>query len=180
MRPPGPEVGPGALVVGLGSPDRGDDAIGAEVAGAVAGLGLPHVAVMVHEDPTDLIELWSGSDPVVVVDAVRSGAAAGTLVILETGAGLGPLPQPAWRWTGRGGTHAFGVAEAVELGRALRRLPPRLTLVGIEARAFEHGAPLSPEVAAALPGAVDAVVGAISLGTARNACGREGLDHVPG
>jgi hydrogenase maturation protease len=166
--------------VGLGSPDRGDDAIGAEVAVAVAALDLPHVAVLVHQVPTDLIELWSGHDPVVVVDAVRSGAAAGTLVILETGAGLDPLPRSAWQGTGRGGTHAFGVAEAVELGRALRRLPSRLTIVGIEARAFEHGGALSPEVAAALPGALAAVVDAVSPGTQRNARREEGLDHVPG
>jgi hydrogenase maturation protease len=164
----------------VGSPDRGDDAIGAKVAGAVTALGLPHVAVIVHEDPTDLIELWSGSDPVVVIDAVRSGAAAGTLTILETGAGLDPLPASAWRWTRRGGTHAFGVAEAVELGRALHRLPPRLTIVGIEARAFEHGAPLSPEVAAALPDALEAVLGAVSHSRQGNAHRREGHDHVPG
>jgi hydrogenase maturation protease len=166
--------------VGLGNPDRGDDAIGAAVAHAVAALGLPHVAVIEHEDPTDLIELWSGSDPVVVIDAVRSGAVAGTLVILETGAGLDPLPQSARRWTGSGGTHAFGTADAVELARALRRLPSRLTIVGVEARGFEHGAPLSPEVAAALPRALDAVVGAVSLGTQRDPVCEEGLDHVPG
>lgn len=179
-RPPGPGAGAEALVVGLGSPDRGDDAIGAKVADAFAALGMPHVAVTVHEDPTDLIELWSGFDPVVVIDAVRSGAPAGTLVILETGAGLEPLPQSAWRSTGRGGTHSFGVAAAIELGRALRRLPPRLTLIGIEARAFEHGAPLSPEVAAALPHALDAVVGAVSPGAQSNPREWAGLDHVPG
>ena len=167
-------------MVGLGSPDRGDDAVGTEVAGAVAALGLPHAEVLVHEDPTDLIELWSGCDPVVVIDAVRSGAAAGTLTVLEAGAGLEQLPWSAARWAGRGGTHAFGVAEAIELARALHRLPPRLTLVGIEARAFEHGAPLSPEVAAAIPGAVDAVVRAVTADAETHAPLREGLDHVPG
>lgn len=183
-------TGGGALVVGLGGPDRGDDAIGAEVAGRVAALRLPGVAVVVHEDPTDLIELWSGRELVVVVDAVRSGAAAGTLVILETGAGREPLPQSAWAPMGRGGTHAFGVAAAVELARAIRRLPPRLTLVGIEARSFEQGTPLSREVLAALPRAVEAVVDAVthveamagvaSPGAAREPCDREGIDHVPG
>jgi Ni,Fe-hydrogenase maturation factor len=37
--------------------------------------------------------------------------------------------------------------EAVELGRAIDALPASLTLVGIEGRAFDHGAGLSREVA---------------------------------
>ena len=189
----GPEetTGGGALVVGLGGPDRGDDAVGVEVASRVAALGLPRVAVLVHEDPTDLIELWSGRELVVVVDAVRSGAAAGTLVILETGPGLGPLPHSARvRRLRGGGTHSWGVAAAVELARVLGRLPPRLTLVGIEARSFEQGAPLSPEVLAALPRAVEAVVGAVSEtsavvgvvppGARAKPSGLKGVDHVPG
>ena len=60
-----------------------------------------------------------------------------------------------------GGTHAFGLAEAVELARALRRLPQRLVLVGVEAVGFDYGAPLSPEVAAAVHGAVDTVAGIV-------------------
>jgi hydrogenase maturation protease len=39
----------------------------------------------------------------------------------------------------------------VELGRALGRLPNRLVVVGVEAERFDHGAPLSPHVAAAVP-----------------------------
>lgn len=35
-----------------------------------------------HEDPTDLTLLWRGR-PVAVVDAARSGAAPGTLVIVD-------------------------------------------------------------------------------------------------
>ena len=173
-------IGGTTLVVGLGSPDRGDDAVGSAVASAVAALGMPDVEVVVHEDPTDLIELWSGFDRVVIVDAVRSGATPGTLRTLETAQGRAPLPQSAWSRTGRGGTHAFGVAAAIELGRALRRLPRRLTLVGVEARAFEHGTPLSPEVAAAIPGAVSAVLTLVGTGTVGTPAPSRGRAHVPG
>jgi len=146
------------LVVGLGAQDRGDDAVGAAVAGAVA-VRLAGVAVVVHEDPTGLLDVWAGHDPVVVVDAVRTGAAAGTVHHLETvTAGL-PIRS------GHAGTHAIGLAEMVELGRALGRLPERLVVVGIEAERFDHGAPLSPAVAAAVPVAV------------RRVC--EELGHVP-
>ena len=122
-----------ALVVGLGNPDRGDDAVGAEVARAVADRGLPRVQVVEHEDPTGLLDVWAGHDPVVVVDAVRSG-----------------------------GTHAFGLGAAVELARALHRLPDRLVVIGVEADTFEYGAPLSGPVAAAVQPAADRVLAVLA------------------
>jgi hydrogenase maturation protease len=142
----------GPLVIGLGSPDRGDDAVGRAVARAVAA-DLPGVAVIDHEDPTSLLDLWAGHDPVVVVDAVRSGAEAGTVHWLETSGPGEPVTASAWTHTGHGGTHAVGLAEMVELGRALGRLPARLVVVGVEAECFDHGAPLSPRVAEAVPAA---------------------------
>ncbi len=106
---------------------------------------------------------------------MRSGTTTGTVRVLETGVGGEPLPESAWAGTGRAGTHAFGVGAAVELARALRRLPPRVVLVGVEAAAFDHGAPLTPEVAAAMPDAVDAVIGAIGRAGLHTA-GRVGTD----
>ena len=50
----------------------------------------------------------------------------------------------------RSSTHAFGVADAVELARALDRLPERLDVYAIEGASFAAGAPLSPAVAAAI------------------------------
>lgn len=149
------------LVVGLGSPDRGDDAVGPAVAADVAALGLAGVEVVTHEDPTALVDLWSDRDLAVVVDAVCSGAPPGSVTVLETGGDARPLPESAWAGTGRGGTHAFGLAAAVELSRALHRLPPRVVVVGVEAAAFEHGEPLSPPVTEALPAAVHAVLAAV-------------------
>jgi hydrogenase maturation protease len=149
-------------VVGLGSADRGDDAVGAAVVRAVAAL-LPTADVHVHEDPSALLDLWWGRDLVVVVDAVRSGAPGGTVHVLEAGRTT-PVPGLAARvGAGIGGTHAFGLAEVVDLARALRRLPDRLVVVGVEVERLDHGAPLSPAVAAAVPVAAvrvaDLVVG---------------------
>lgn len=153
----------GPLVIGLGSPDRGDDAVGRAVARAVAAR-LSGVAVLDHEDPTGLLDLWAGHDPVVVVDAVRSGARAGAFHWLETGRAGPPLGARAWTRSGHGGTHAIGLAEMVEIGRALGRLPARLVVVGVEAAQFEHGAPMSPLVAAAVPLAAARVSDALSVG----------------
>jgi hydrogenase maturation protease len=43
-------------------------------------------------------------------------------------------------------THALGVAEAIELARALGRLPARLEVYAIEGARFTAGAGLSPAV----------------------------------
>jgi hydrogenase maturation protease len=156
-----PQVNVRPLVVGLGSPDRGDDAVGPIVARRVAALRLPDIRVLEREDPTSLIDLLSDHDPVVVVDAVHSDGPPGRLMVVETGCGAPALPARSWARTGRGGTHAFGLAAAVELARALGRLPGRLVLLGIEAVAMDHGQPLSPAVAAAVPLAVEAVIGSL-------------------
>jgi hydrogenase maturation protease len=149
-----------ALVVGIGNPDRGDDGVGPLVAERVARLRLPDVEVVADGQPLDLVEHLPGHDDVVVVDATRSrgGHRPGTMhVVRVDGTPLG----------GNGptlGSHGVGLAEAVELARALGRLPPRLTLVGVEARAAEPGAPLSEPVRDSLDAAVRAVLAALPTG----------------
>ena len=59
-----------------------------------------------------------------------------------------------------GSTHAIGVAEVVEIARALDRLPERLTVYGIEVGKMSHGSDLSPEVEAAVNTVVAEVGGA--------------------
>jgi hypothetical protein len=54
------------------------------------------------------------------------------------------------RRTGPAGTHALGVADAVELARALDLLPARLALVGVEAGSSGVGEGLSGPVQARL------------------------------
>ncbi len=173
------------LVVGLGSPDRGDDAAGPLVAAAVAAQVADRALVGVHvverEDPTALIDLLDPAGPAgawaaaVIIDAVRSGAAPGTVTILDVGPGAQDLRSLGARLhPGPAGTHGFGLAGAIELARALDRLPPRVVVVGIEAVGFEHGAPLPAPVLAAIPRAADAALGIIEEATARIRPGARG------
>jgi hydrogenase maturation protease len=162
-----------ALLVGLGSPDRGDDAVGPVVAGAVAAFGLTGVTVVEQEDPTDLVLEWDAHELVVVVDAVVSGGVPGTVLVTEVGAE--PVSPQTWAALGAGGTHAFGLGEAVELARVLGRLPAQVRLVLVEAEHLTPGAPLSDAVADAVPRAVEAVLAALGP-TASKA----GAGHVPG
>ena len=132
------------LVVGLGNTWRSDDGAGPAVARALG----DDPRVLVHEgEPIGLLDAWEGAADVMVVDAVSSGAPAGTVHRLD--AAVAPLPATV----ARGSTHAFGLAETIELSRTLGRLPERLTVYGIEGGRFDAGDKLSPPVRAA----VDAV-----------------------
>lgn len=135
-------------MVGLGSPDRGDDGVGPAVAQAVAARAIHDVDVVPHVDPSELLHVMNGYHLVIVVDAVASGGAPGAVAVLET-------PPPG---AGTSGTHDLGLAEVIALARALGRLPPRLLIVAVEAIDFGHGRGLSPAVEAAVPRAVEAVV----------------------
>jgi hydrogenase maturation protease len=81
---------------------------------------------------------------VILVDAVVSGREPGTV----TGFDAVAAPLPAV-FSGCS-SHSFGVAEAVELARALGRLPKRLNVYGIEGSEFTQGVGLSPKVARAV------------------------------
>jgi hydrogenase maturation protease len=131
----------GTIVIGVGNALRGDDAAGLRVAQLLAERGLDNVRESSGEIAS-LIDLWQGADFALLVDAAQSGAEPGFISRFDVS--TEPLPVEFLHCS----THAFGVAEAVELARALETLPPRVIVFGIEGISFEHGAILSPEVAA--------------------------------
>jgi hydrogenase maturation protease len=128
------------LVIGLGSEWRGDDAAGLRVAQRLREPPAPARVIEREGEPMDLIEEWAGADRALLVDAVSSGAEPGTIHRLD--ATERPLPVALFR----GSTHALGVADAVELGRSLGRLPETLLVFGIEGASFGAGAGLTPAV----------------------------------
>lgn len=132
-----------ARVVGLGNALRGDDAVGLIVARRLRELAPVIDVLELSGEPAELLEaLGSGGDHVVLVDAVCSGAPPGTVHRLDAS-------ETALAVEARRTSHGLGLAETIELGRALERLPSRLHVIGIEGWSFELGAPLSPAVARA-------------------------------
>ena len=91
-------------------------------------------------EPLGLLDDWLGADEAIVVDAVSSGAPAGMIHAFEVA--TRELPAELFR----GSTHLLGLAEAVELGRALEQLPRRLLVVGIEGGSFATGTGLTRPV----------------------------------
>ncbi|HMA33992.1 MAG TPA: hydrogenase maturation protease [Chloroflexia bacterium] len=141
----------------MGTPDRGDDAVGREIARRVRTAAPGGVRVVeASGEGTALMDAWRGVETVILCDAAQSGAPAGTVHRLE--AHVQPVPDRLFRYS----THAFGVAQAIELARVLGELPSRVIVYGVEGAGFAAGAGLSPAVAQAVEGVVDAVLGELA------------------
>jgi hydrogenase maturation protease len=143
----------GTLVIGLGNQYRRDDAVGLIVARCLRERAPEHVRVLEESsEGAALMESWKDADAVILIDAVHSGAEPGILHRLD--ANRQPIPTEFSHCS----THAFSTAEAIELARALGRLPPRLVVYGIEGKTFEAGLGLSPEVEKAAREVVERVL----------------------
>lgn len=143
----------GLLVIGIGNPDCGDDAIGPIVARLLAGR-LPAGADILQRtgDMLGLIDDWAGRYGVVLIDAAATVTAAGTIHRIDL------LQQPLPAGVRFASTHAFGVVEAVELARILDRLPGALIAFAVEGETFIPGAgPSAPVLAAAEAVAQDVI-----------------------
>lgn len=139
---------PRLVVLGIGNRDRSDDGAGAIVAERVRALLPEDVRVaLLGGGLAGILEAWEGADAAVVVDAVCSGAPAGTVHRVDARSVALPAAHAS-------STHGLGLAQAVELARRLGTLPPQLVVLGIEAASFAPGDALSPPVAAALPALV--------------------------
>ena len=142
------------LVIGVGNELRGDDGAGLFIARSIAALELPGVTVMEHSgEGAGLVELIRSAEHVVIVDAVQAGGEPGWIHRID--AHTESVPTNFFNYS----THAFSVAEAVEMCRALDRLPPRLVIYGVEGAQFDAGAGLSPEVESAIAEVVEMIGG---------------------
>lgn len=140
------------VIIGLGQALRGDDAAGLEAVRLwertfPATASQPWLRIEYAESPgLTLLSLLAEADSALLVDAVQSGAPAGTIHLLRE------ADIPAFL-QGAASAHGWGVAETLALGRqaGLLDLPAQITLLGIEATHLEVGSGLSPAVQQALP-----------------------------
>lgn len=129
------------LVIGIGNEYRGDDGAGLVVARRIKELNLPDVRMLeAGGEGAALMEAWQGAEAAILIDAVYSGGTPGTVYRFD--ARTESIPAKFFHYS----THAFSVAEAIELARALNQLPPRLIVYGIEGLRFDAGVGLSAEV----------------------------------
>lgn len=127
------------LVIGVGNEFRCDDVAGLEVARRVKTVPAMESSL----GGLELLDMWAGAGDVIVVDAMSSGAAPGTIQSFDPHSE--PLPADDFA-----STHAIGVGAAVAMAHRLGRLPGRLTVYGIEAASLAVGTAVSPEVERAI------------------------------
>ena len=147
------------LVIGLGNPLVGDDGVGLRVAEELQPLLADRPGVEVAEDywgGLRLMERMIGYDRAIVIDAIQTGAAPGTIHLL-TADGIATQRSAS--------AHDVNLATALEFGRrAGAHLPKndRIRLVGIEAEdILNFSEQFTPAVQAAVPRAVEAVLDAL-------------------
>jgi hydrogenase maturation protease len=143
-----------SIVIGVGNRDRGDDAVGPIVCDRLHAQLEADTAVQVFVCEGSILDLalhWGPDDHVVIVDAMQPGTAPGRVVTFD--ATIEPLPTP-----GAVSTHEIDVSVAIELARAIGRMPSRLLLVGVEAAQTEWGTPPSAPIDAAIDTVVDLLV----------------------
>jgi len=148
------------LVLGLGNPLLADDAVGLRVVQELRARLQDSEGVEVDEDywgGLRLMERLIGYDRAIIVDAILTGAEPGTIHHLSPG----EIP------TQRSASgHDANLPTALELGReAGAHLPPNddILLIGIEADdVLTFSEQCTPQVQAAIPRAVEAVLAALS------------------
>ena len=98
------------------------------------------------------MELWTGADRVIVVDAVGASDSPGAVSRFDTT--HRPLPTQIYRDS----THVFSLVEAIELSRALNLLPRELLIFGVEGQNFAAGTNVSPAVEVGIENMVRSVM----------------------
>lgn len=133
-----------ALIIGIGNPDCGDDAVGPLVVGRLAPRLPPDVVTRIRSgDSLALLDDWADSAAVILIDAAAPMSEPGRVHRIDPA--IEPLPAaplPA-------STHAFSVADAIALAGTLGRLPPSLVVYAVEGRCFDPGATMCAAVATA-------------------------------
>lgn len=134
--------GPRLLVLGVGNPHRGDDGLGPYAARHLSDLLQGHARadlriLSVDGEATTLLERLSQADHVYLIDACRSKAAPGALFRFDARAGA--LPTAHFGLS----SHGPGLAEALELARALDLMPARCIVYAIEGESYAPGAALT-------------------------------------
>ena len=135
---------PPIRVVGVGSA-QGDDAVAWEVVRLLRERAAAYPGVDFYRvgGGQGLLALLDGLGTVLVLDAIRTGAAPGTIYRSH-------WPDPRIDSDRPGSTHSLRVAEALQLAASVGLLPAQVVLYGVELHSLQPGAGLTAEVSAAV------------------------------
>ena len=130
------------LIIGVGNPFRGDDGAGSAVLERLQSVATGRADLMVCTgDPAGLLSEWQGREQVILIDACRHDVEQpGTIFRVD---GLGEsFPIGAVSTS----SHAFSIADVIELGKQLDALPESLIVYAVVGHDLSPGNRLSAPV----------------------------------
>jgi hydrogenase maturation protease len=142
-------------VIGLGNVLVGDDAFGPHAVQTLLAeyeVGRDVEVLELGTPGFDLIPYLMGADALIVVDTVKADAPPGTLRLYDRAKIIDKPPPP------RLSPHEPGLMETLLTLEMIGGAPRDVLVVGVVPRSTETGIALSPELVAAMPEAVAAVV----------------------
>ena len=157
------------LVLGIGNTLLMDDGVGVLLVEEFRSLStLPADEVEFLDGGTQGLALLghlAGRRALVILDAVKLGAAPGTVHCLTLDQALASGSRPATE-------HESNASELLWMALMLGELPDRVAVIGVEAASLEIGLGLSEPVRQAMPAAMDAAREAITAAGSPRAPGR--------
>ncbi len=129
------------LILGIGNKFRSDDGAGVAAAEKIKKFGVEKFDVKIIDgEGTDIMESWKGYDNVIIIDAVQKNGSSGK--IYEINACEEELQSDFFNYS----SHAFGLAEAINVSRVMNKLPKSLIVYGIEGQHFNFDTKLSGKI----------------------------------
>jgi len=139
-------------VIGVGNRLRADDAVGPLLIDELSKLNMPDVELIdAGSDALGVLEYLEQREHVIIIDACSMGKGPGTVITFAPHEADMVLDQ------GQISLHGLGLAEALKMGEALKMLPKRLKIIGIEPLSIQLNGKISPPVLGAMKKAMDHV-----------------------
>ncbi len=140
------------VILGVGNILLSDEGVGVHIANELMKLDMPQ-EVRVVEGGTDgfrLLDVITDADRLIVIDAIKGGAAPGTIYRFDIDE-IKDCPSGF-----KTSVHQIGILEVINLSSLIGRTP-YTTVIGIEPKSLAMGMDLSPEIKAKIPRIIELI-----------------------
>ena len=142
------------VVIGVGNLLLGDEGVGIHAVRELKKKALPSGVEVLDAGVAGigLLDLFQGAEKVLLIDAADMNRVPGTVVRFTPDDIQSHAESPKFS------AHDVGLLEVLQLAKALSQSPPQVVIVGVQPREISWGMDLTPEIQAALPKVVEAVL----------------------
>jgi len=142
------------VVIGVGNLLLGDEGVGVHAVRELKKRALPPGVEVLDAGVAGigLLDLFQGAEKVLLIDAADMNRPPGTVVRFT------PDDIQSQGENPRFSAHDVGLLEVLQLAKALGKSPPQVVIVGVQPKEISWRMDLTPEIQAALPKVVEAVL----------------------